>query len=223
MAKRKLYDLTMGLFITILMLSNIVAVKLVPIGGLVFTGATFLFPISYIFGDVLTEVYGFKGSRRVIWAGFGANILMVIVFWLVSLLPALVPETQTAFTAILLSVPRVVAASIIAYLCGEFINSVVLSRVKIWMSGKALWVRTISSTLLGELIDTIIFITLAFIGTVPPNVFWVLVATNYVTKCVVEVVLTPVTYLIVNKYKKVEELDTYDVGVKYNPFGLKVE
>ena len=224
MKKYSLYDLTLVLFVTILMLSNIVAAKLVPVGPLVITAATFMFPLSYIFGDVLVEVYGFKLSRRVIWVGFAANFLMVIVFYLIYLLPTISGQAlQDSYKMILLGTPRIVGASLVAYLLGSFVNSVILSRIKVIMAGKKLWIRTISSTIFGEFFDTLVFTILAFIGTVPGYVLITMIYSSYLVKCGVEILFTPITYKIVALYKRIEKVDVYDTKERYNPFGIGVE
>lgn len=224
MKRQGLYDLTLGLFVAVLMLSNIIAFKLVPFGPFVVTGATFMFPLAYIFGDVLTEVYGYEGSRRVIWTGFAANILMVVVFYLVYLLPTISgPGLQESYKTVLLSAPRIVAASMIAYLVGGFVNSTILSKIKVLMQGKRLWVRTITSTIFGELFDTIVFTTLAFAGAVPAQVLFTIIYSSYLVKCAVEILFTPITYKVVAFYKRIEKVDVYDTNVRYNPFGLRIE
>lgn len=222
----RLYDVFLAVFVTFLIMSNIIAVKLIQVGPIVLTAAVFLFPISYIFGDVLTEVYGYAYSRRIIWLGFAANIVMVLVFWMALSLPA--PafwKHQEAMVTILGSVPRIVLASLIAYWVGEFANSYVLARMKEWMifwdpEHKYLWMRTIGSTLVGEGLDSILFIFIGFLGTMPfiavlQMIFW-----QWVTKCTVEVVCTPITYFVVSKVKHIEGVDI--VGAEtYNPLVLK--
>ena len=210
------------LFVAILMISNTVATKLFQFGSFFFTGAIMIFPISYIFGDILTEVYGYRASRRIIWAGFASIIVMSVVYYLVQLLPpAPFWPNQQAYEVILGLVPRIVLGSIIGYFAGEFTNSYVLSRMKIWTKGKHLWTRTISSTIAGEGVDTILFATVAFAGVIPWNSLIMVIISGYVAKVLIEVLFTPITYVVVRKLKKLEGIDVYDYGVNYNPFQLK--
>jgi len=215
------FDLIAGMFVAVLLISNIAATKLVGFGPFPFDGGTFLFPLSYIFGDILTEVYGFARARRVIWLGFAANVLAALTFWLVSVMPpADIWPNQEAFIAILGFVPRIVLASLIAYLFGEFANSVILARLKVLTNGRRLWTRTISSTLVGQAVDTGLFVTIAFLGVVPANELWLMMAFNYVFKCGVEIVLTPVTYMAVGYLKRHEHVDVFDTNTRFTPFSL---
>jgi uncharacterized integral membrane protein (TIGR00697 family) len=190
-----------------------------------FDGGTLLFPISYVFGDILTEVYGFKTSRRVIWTGFIALALTSFVFYLLWILPGeAIWEANAgaaAYSAILggMSTGGIALASLLGYWVGEFSNSVVLSKIKILMKGRMLWVRTIGSTLIGELLDSFIFVFVATVtGVFDWGQFATLVLTNYLIKCLIEAAMTPLTYLAVRKLKQYEGIDVYDVGVKFNPF-----
>jgi uncharacterized integral membrane protein (TIGR00697 family) len=215
------YDILVALFVTVLLISNIASTKILVLWKFTFDGGTILFPLSYIFGDVLTEVYGYRRSRKVIWLGFFSAALMSLVFYIVQKLPP-APDWpyQDAFSNLLGFVPRIVIASLIAYFVGEFSNSFTLSRLKIFTQGRFLWVRTIGSTLIGEGLDTILFCTIAFYGTMPSSVLIAVIISNYVFKCSVEILFTPVTYTIVSFLKKKENVDVYDVGVNYNPFIL---
>ena len=210
-------------FVTCLLLSNIIAGKLITVFGWVLPGAVILFPLTYIFGDVLTEVYGFRKARLVIWTGFGANLLMVLVFALIIYIPS--PgffEGQEAFALVLGMAPRVVLASLLAYFIGELTNAFILSKMKIMTAGKWLWARTIGSTLIGEGIDTVVFITLAFWMLVPTEVLLQMMLFQYIFKVSYEILATPLTYLAVGKLKNQEGLDTFDHNVKYNPFQIKI-
>ncbi len=230
----KYYDLIMVLFVTVLLLSNIASsAKIVDWGvsllglPLAFDAGTILFPISYIFGDVLTEVYGFKRSRRVIWAGFSALVFSSVVLAIVRALPGEAAwqeyAGQGAYDAILggMSTGGIVIASLLAYLVGEFSNSVVLAKIKVKTAGRFLWVRTIGSTLVGEGIDSLIFVTIAtLLGVFPWEIWSSLVVSNYIFKVGIEVVMTPVTYLIVAKLKHAENEDYYDRDTKYKFFAM---
>jgi uncharacterized integral membrane protein (TIGR00697 family) len=222
----------MAFFVAVLITSNIASsAKIVDLGfavfgiRLAFDGGTLVFPLSYVFGDILTEVYGFRASRRVIWTGFAALALSSLLFLLLRALP---PEAEwegyagsAAYAAILggMSTGSMALASLAAYWTGEFSNSIVLSRLKVIMRGKFLWVRTIGSTLVGELLDSLVFVGIACLtGIFSWTSFTSLVFTNYLFKCAVEILMTPVTYLAVIKLKKVEGMDAYDVGISFNPF-----
>jgi uncharacterized integral membrane protein (TIGR00697 family) len=218
-------------FVAVLLISNIASNKFVSLGPFQYDGGTVLFPLSYIFGDILTEVYGYRRSRRVIWMGFGAAGLMAIVLWVVTLLPIpgdFGPQPQSdAFNMALQSTPYIVLGSLIAFWAGEFSNSFVLAKMKILTKGKWLWTRTIGSTIIGEGIDTLLFAGIAFaLGGVllgspmEGSAFWTLVISNYIFKVGIEVVLTPVTYLIVGFLKRTEREDYYDIGTDFNPFNL---
>ncbi len=209
-------------FVAVLLISNIASTKIVTLFGFEFDAGTLLFPLSYIFGDILTEVYGYKRSRKIIWLGFFMNILMVLVFMAVMYMPASGSwHNQEAFSVILGQVPRIVLASMIAYFAGEFSNSYVLAKIKVWMSGKKLWVRTISSTLIGEGVDTLLFVSVAFYGLYPNDVLLLIFLSNYVFKVSVEILFTPITYLIVGYLKRTEEMDVYDKNTNFNPFKLE--
>jgi uncharacterized integral membrane protein (TIGR00697 family) len=219
----RFFDLIMALFVAVLLISNVASSKILRLGPFTFDGGTILFPISYIFGDILTEVYGYRRSRRVIWAGFACAGLMAGVFALVGALPPAEGwGNQEAYQAILGTTPRIVAGSLIAYFAGEFSNSYTLARMKILTQGRWLWTRTIGSTLVGEGVDTILFVTIAFAGTLPWLTFWHIIASNYVFKCGLEAAMTPVTYRITNFLKQVENEDVYDVGTDFNPFRIGV-
>jgi len=201
-----------------------VAGKLITVLGKALPAAVILFPITYIFGDVLTEVYGFKRSRLIIWTGFACNLLMAVIFMLVVALPY--PEfweQQDAYAVVLGMTPRVVVASLVGYFLGEFANSAVLSKLKLLTRGKWLFSRTIGSTIVGEGIDTVVFITIAFAGTVSSSVLLSMIAAQYIFKVVYEILVTPLTYLVVGWVKKKEGVDVYDWGVKYNPFSLEID
>ncbi|MCE1255220.1 MAG: queuosine precursor transporter [Anaerolineae bacterium] len=226
------FDMVMSVFVTVLIVSNIAsAAKVidwgVSLGGmqLAFDAGTLLFPISYVFGDVLTEVYGYKNSRRVIWMGFACLALSVVFFWLIGLMPGEASWSsyagQDAYNKILggMSSGGIAIASLTAYLIGEFSNSFVLSKMKILTQGKWLWTRTIGSTLVGEAVDSIFFVLIAtFLGVFPWEIFVTLVITNYIFKVSIEVIMTPFTYWVVNKLKQLENEDFYDFGINYNPF-----
>lgn len=217
----QLFVIIACLFVSSLLLSNVITGKLISFFGIVLPGAAILFPITYIFGDVLTEVYGFGKARMVIWLGFAVNILMVGVFALVMAIPS--PDFfrgEAAFASVLGMTPRIVAASLLAYFAGEFCNSALLSRIKILTEGRFLWIRTIGSTLVGEGIDTVIFITLAFWGTLPSGVLGQMILFQYAFKVAYEVAITPFTYALVGWLKRKEGIDTFDYGVYYNPFQL---
>ncbi len=207
-----------GLFVGILLLSNILASKMVRIGPFVFDGGTLLFPLSYLFGDLLTEVYGYKATRKVIWTGFAMLVLMTANIWFVGILPAEETWTfQTDYTNILMQMPRIVLASIVAYFAGEYVNSVVMSRMKILTQGRHLWARTIGSTLAGQFLDTGLFIIVAFGGLYPAGVLVIMAISNYLFKTGIEAACTPLTYKTVQFMKNREKCDVYDHGVRYNP------
>lgn len=216
------------IFVVVLLISNLVGAKIVSLGNLRvagldipirFGGGNLLFPLTYIFGDVFTEVYGYAGSRRAIWLGFFASILMAVLCSAIVALPA-APEfhQQRAYEAVLGIVPRMVAASLVAYLCGEFVNSFVLAKMKVLTQGKHLWTRTIGSTVLGQFIDSIIFMVLAFAGVLSPMVIWSLIYSAYLFKVIYEATMTPLTYWVVNKLKRLEGVDVYDVDTDFSPF-----
>ncbi len=222
MKKYKYLDIITVIFVAVLLISNIASTKLAKIGFMVLDGGTILFPLSYIFNDVLTEVYGYKNSRRVIWLGFASALLMSLVLIVVGLLPSADGwNNQDAYMKILGQAPRIVAASLAAYFVGEFANSYILAKMKIKTKGKWLWMRTIGSTLVGELLDSLIFVIIAFAGTIPTNLLIDLIIFNYIFKTSVEVVFTPLTYLIINKLKQKESADYYDLKTNFNPFHLE--
>lgn len=215
------FDLVMAAFVAVILISNVASSKFLVLGPFTFDGGTLLFPISYIFGDILTEVYGYRRARRVIWTGFAAAALMAGTFALVGTLPPAPGwENQAAYEAILGTTPRIVLGSLIAYWCGSFSNAFVLAKVKILTNGRWLWLRTISSTLVGEGVDSVLFILIAFAGTLPPATIGAGIISNYVFKCGIEAAMTPVTYWIVRTLKKAENIEIFDRDTNFNPFYL---
>ena len=210
-----------AVFITCLITANIVAVKLVEISGFVLPAGTIIFPISYIFGDVLTEVYGFRQARRVIWLGFFCNLIVVVAIWIGQVLPpSSFWDGQKAYERILGYTPRLLVASFLAYLVGEFANSFVLAKMKIATKGRWLWTRTIGSTLVGEGLDSLVFMTLAFAGTIPMAALLLAILTQWLVKSVYEAAATPLTYIVVNFLKRKEGIDVFDYDTKFNPLLL---
>jgi len=213
------FVLVAAIFITSLITSNIIAVKLVSIFSLVMPAGIIIFPISYIFGDVLTEVYGYRQARRVIWLGFFCNLVAVIAIWVGQILPAAsFWDGQAAYERILGYTPRLLLASFLAYMVGEFANSFVLAKMKIATKGRWLWTRTIGSTLVGQGLDSLVFMTLAFVGTIPLTVLAGAIAVQWLSKSAYEAIVTPLTYKVVNFLKKKEEMDVFDHGTRFNPF-----
>lgn len=211
-----------ALFVTTLIVSNIIAVKLVDVFGLVLPAAVVIFPISYILGDVLTEVYGYGRARQVIWLGFACNVLAVAAIAVAAWLPpAAFWHGQAAFDAILGYAPRLLAASFAAYLVGEFANAYVLARLKVLTGGRWLWSRTIGSTLVGQGLDSVVFITLAFAGTIPPAVLAGMIATQWLVKTAYEVAATPLTYWVTARLKVVEGVDAFDRDIDFRPIGWR--
>ncbi len=210
-----------AIFITSLITANIIAVKLVSIFGFFLPAGVIIFPISYIFGDVLTEVYGYRLTRFVIWLGFFCNFLAVVAIGVAQLLPpAPFWQGQEAYETILGYTPRLLVASFIAYLVGEFANSYVLARLKILTQGRWLWTRTISSTLIGQGLDSAIFIVVAFAGTIPTAGLFNAVITQWLFKSAYEALATPVTYAVTNYLKQIEGVDTFDYDTNFNPVAL---
>ena len=210
-----------ALFITCLLTANVTASKLVAAGSLTLTAGIVLFPISYIVGDVLTEVWGYAATRKVIWLGFACNALMVAAIWAGGALPpAPFWKGQAAYDEILGQAPRILVASLVAYLIGEFANAYVLARLKIATAGRWLWVRTIGSTVVGEGLDSLVFVTLAFTGTVATGSLVVIVINQWLIKVVYEGIATPLTYAAVGWLKSRERVDTFDIGTDFNPLKL---
>jgi queuosine precursor transporter len=214
------FDIVMAAFVAILLLSNVIgAAKLATVEGFTFGAGILFFPISYIIGDVLTEVYGYARARRCIWVGFGALVFMAFMSWVVVRLPPAASWTgQEAYESVFGQVPRIVLASIIAFWAGEFVNSFVLARMKILTRGKHLWSRTIGSTFVGQAVDSAIFYPIAFLGTWETRDVILVMVTNWALKVLWEVVLTPVTYLVVNTLKHHEGVDVFDEGTDFTPF-----
>jgi queuosine precursor transporter len=232
MKQYRFFDLIMAVFVTVLVVSNIASsAKIVDWGfslfgvPLAFDAGTILFPISYIFGDILTEVYGYKQSRRVIWAGFACLALSAVIFWIVRVMPGEATwqgyAGDDAYNAILggMSTGGIVLASLAGYWTGEFTNSAILAKMKVLTEGRWLWARTIASTIFGQLVDTVMFVVVASaFGVFPWSLFLTLTVTNYLFKCAVEILMTPVTYLAVGALKRAENEDHYDRGTDFNPF-----
>ncbi|NOX37038.1 MAG: queuosine precursor transporter [Calditrichaeota bacterium] len=221
------FFLVTAIFVTTLVVSNIIAVKLIQLGPLTLPAGVLVFPITYIFGDILTEVYGYARARRVIWTGFFCNLLAVGAIWLAIQLPgapfwnlkdfADPVAAQKAFAAVLGFAPRLLAASFVAYLVGEFLNSYVLAKMKIRTGGRFLWMRTIGSTIVGEGADSFLFIFLAFGGVFPLAVLWETFLWQWVFKTSYEALVTPVTYAVVRFLKKSEGVDVFDYSTRFNP------
>jgi len=218
-----------GLFVASLIAANIISVKLIAIGDWFVPAGVVIFPLSYILGDVLTEVYGFKSARRVIWLGFLCNLVVVAAIYLAGAWPGAgtppgAPEPlwgaqdQDAWDRVLGLAPRLLVASFIAYLVGEFANSIMLARMKIATEGRWLWSRTISSTIVGEGLDSLVFITLAFAGT--PAFSATAITTQWLIKVAYEVIATPLTYVVVGYLKRAEGIDVYDTDTRLNPIAL---
>ena len=224
------YEFVMAAFVTVLICANLIGPAKIaqldlPLLGVVTFGAGVLFfPISYVFGDILTEVYGYARARRVIWAGFaGLGFASFMATVVVALPPAPFWSHQAAYEIAFGNAPRIVAASMIAYFCGEFVNSYVLAKMKIATAGRWLWTRTIGSTIAGEAVDSALFYPLAFYGAgiIPDDKLPMVMAAQFVAKVGVEVVLTPVTYKVVNFLKRAEQVDHYDRDTDFSPFALK--
>ena len=214
--------LVTGLFVTVLIISNIVAVKLVSIGPLVVTAAIVLFPISYIVADVLTEVYGYAVARRTIWIGFLCNLVAVVAIMLGGLLPpASFWQQQEAYEAILGYSARLLAASFVAYLGGEFLNAFVLAKLKVRTAGRHLWLRTISSTVVGQALDSVLFVVVAFGGVLPADALVATMEAQWAAKVLYETAATPLTYLVVRFLKRSEGVDHYDRDTRFSPLALR--
>jgi hypothetical protein len=213
------YDILVHIFVVILLISNLVAQKICAIGPFQLSGAQLLFPLTYIFGDVFTEVYGYSGSRRAIWIGFCASALMALLGVAIVHIPAAPGwPNQQAFEVVFNFVPRVVAASLVAFWCGEFANSYTLAKMKLLTRGRWLWTRTVGSTVVGQAVDTILVMFLTFGGTVKIALILRLIVWGYLGKVIYEVVATPLTYAIVNFLKRSEGVDVYDTHTDFNPF-----
>ena len=215
------FIISVSLFITCLITANITAVKLISVFGLVMPAAIIIFPISYILGDVFTEVYGYRQARKVIWLGFFCNLFLVIVVYIGLVIPAAsFWDGQASYERILGYTPRILASSFLAYLTGEFSNSFVLAKIKIATRGKWLWVRTITSTLIGQGLDSLIFITLSFVGTMPVEALLLAILTQWIVKSLYEAMVTPVTYKVVNFLKIHEGLDVFDYDTNFSPLSF---
>ncbi|MFT3907503.1 MAG: queuosine precursor transporter [Steroidobacteraceae bacterium] len=223
------YDLVMAAYVCILLCSNLIGPAKVStlhfplIGDVTFMAGVLFFPLSYVFGDVLTEVYGYARDRRCVWAGFGALAFASLMAWTIVTLPPAQEwlDKQPAVAAIFGSTPRIIAASIIAFWCGSFVNSYVLAKMKLWSSGKWLWTRTIGSTICGEAVDSALFYSIAFAGSWDPKLLFTVMTTQYVLKTTWEIVMTPVTYRVVAALKHAEQEDFYDRQTDFTPFSLK--
>ena len=210
-----------ALFVACLIASNIIAVKLVVIFGFVLPAAIIIFPLSYILGDVLTEVYGYAQARRVIWLGFGCNLVAVAAIWGAGALPAAgFWDGQDAYQQILGQTPRILLASFLAYLVGEFANAFVLAKMKIATQGRWLWSRTIGSTLVGQALDSAVFMTVAFAGIIPGEALVTAILTQWLAKSLYEAAATPVTYGVVGFLKRRDGVDAYDTETRFNPLAI---
>ncbi len=219
----KYYDLVMATFVTVLLCSNLIgAAKVCEIGGFKFGAGILFFPISYIFGDIMTEVYGYARARRVVWAGFSAMLFASVMSWVVlKMPPAADYANQGALETVFGATPRIMIASLIAFFCGEFTNSFVLAKMKIFSEGKHLWMRTIGSTIAGEMVDSLIFYPLAFLGIWSKDQVISVIIGNYLLKTGWEVLMTPFTYRVVGFLKKAEEEDFYDRDTNFTPFSIE--
>lgn len=217
------YDLVMAAFVTVLVCSNVIgAAKVTTLWGFTFGGGVLFFPISYIFGDILTEVYGYARARKVVWAGFAALAYASFMSWFIVSLPAAEGfRNQAALETIFGATPRIALASLTAFCCGEFCNSFVLAKMKIATSGRFLWLRTIGSTIVGECVDSLIFYPLAFYGVWEVEMIVGVMIANYLLKVAWEVVNTPITYRVVAFLKRAENEDYYDRDTNFTPFSLE--
>lgn len=217
------YDLVMAAFVTVLLCSNLIgAAKVAQLGGFTFGAGVLFFPISYVFGDVLTEVYGYARARKVVWAGFSALAFASLMSWAVlAFPPAEGWPHQPAYETVFGATPRIVFASLIAYFCGEFCNSFVLAKMKLRTEGRYLWARTIGSTIAGEAVDSVIFYPLAFLGVWSTPLVLKVMLSNYVLKVLWEAVMTPFTYRVVNFLKRAESEDYFDRTTNFTPFSLQ--
>jgi queuosine precursor transporter len=219
----KYYDILVSAFVAVLLISNIVAPKFVALGPFRFSGAQLLFPLTYIFGDIFTEVYGYAGSRRAIWNGFFASFLMTAISMIIVALPA-APEWphQEAYALVLGFMPRLVVASLIAYWAGEFANSFVMARMKVLTGGRHLWMRTIGSTAVGQGVDTVLVMVIAFAGTMSTTDLIRVIVSGYLGKVLYEAAATPLTYAVVNGLKRAEGVDILDRDTDFNPFKARI-
>lgn len=215
------FDILLSVFIVVLLISNLVGQKICAFGPFRISGAQLLFPITYIFGDVFTEVYGYAASRRAIWLGFFASGLMAVMGLITVALPA-APDwpNQQAFATVFEFVPRLVVASLIAYWAGEFGNSYTLAKMKVLTQGRHLWMRTIGSTVVGQAVDTTVLMVIAFAGSLDPKLIVTLIVSGYLGKVLYEAAMTPVTYMVVNFLKHKEEVNVFDTGTDFSPFHI---
>jgi len=231
MIRYRWYHVVLAVFVTTLIVSNIIAVKLIVTFGLILPAAVILFPVAYIIGDVLTEVYGYGRARQAIWIAFGCNLLAVTAIWIAGLLPPAPnwtvggltgpEEAAQAFQAILGFTPRLLLASFIAYLVGEFVNAFILAKMKVLTQGRYLWTRTIGSALIGQGIDSLLFISIAFYGILPSSVLVSAILAQWSVKSAYEILATPLTYLVVNALKRAEEIDAFDANTDFNPLHVR--
>ena len=206
-----------AIYVTALLTANIISVKVIGFGSVVMPAAIIIFPLSDIFGDILTEVYGYRWARRVIWLGFGCNLIFVLFSYLGQLMPAAsFCSDQQAYESILGYAPRLLLASVCGYLVGEFVNSFIMAKMKVATKGRWLWARTIGSTVFGQGLDTAIFIVIAYIGTA--SFIPLMILYHWLIKVAIEALATPITYKTVNYLKRKENIDTYDVDISFNPF-----
>jgi uncharacterized integral membrane protein (TIGR00697 family) len=218
----KYLDALTTAFVVILLVSNLVAQKVCQIGPFAVSGAVLLFPLTYIFGDVFTEVYGFAASRRAIWLGFFGTALLYLMGAIVILLPPAPGwKNQQAFATVFGFIPRMLAASLMAFWAGEFANSYTMARLKLLTDGRKLWTRTIGSTVVGQAVDTVLVITLTFGGIYPVRTLVNIIVTGYLLKVGYEVLATPLTYLVINRLKALEQVNVFDREADFNPFSFK--
>ena len=219
--KFRYYDLTLALFVAALLISNISATKLIEFGPIITDGGSILFPLIYIIGDILTEVYGYKYARRAIWTGFATMVIATVSLSIVEHLPAAAEYTdQAALSTVLGFLPRIVIASLAAYLIGSFVNSYILAKLKIRTKGKKLWLRLIGSTVVGELLDTVTFALIAFGGILGGVDMIIFILVGWSFKTGVEIILLPVTYRVIAWFKKQERIDRYDKKTDFTPFRI---